>query len=297
MMSGDTNLKGYVDLHCHGGGGFYFSDPNPENIERVITFHKSNGSTNLLASLVSETISDLKNQIIRLIPFCKDGSISGIHLEGPYLAKARCGAHNPDLLKAPTIDEVKELMEVSDGHIKMITIAPELNNALEVIRYLSNNQVIAAIGHTNGSYEDALKAVDAGASLVTHFSNGMNKLKDGDKTFAAALLYESEVPLEIIFDGHHVSTQDLETISEIAPNRIVLVTDAMSASGMPDGHYQISSMDVVVKEGVARLASNGALAGSTLTMNLAVANAREFGLSNELVLNSSQTLPLSLLKL
>jgi N-acetylglucosamine-6-phosphate deacetylase len=179
----------------------------------------------------------------------------------------------------------------------MITIAPELNNALEVIRYLSNNQVIAAIGHTNGSYEDALKAVDAGASLVTHFSNGMNKLKDGDKTFAAALLYESEVPLEIIFDGHHVSTQDLETISEIAPNRIVLVTDAMSASGMPDGHYQISSMDVVVKEGVARLASNGALAGSTLTMNLAVANAREFGLSNELVLNSSQTLPLSLLKL
>ena len=103
-MSGASNPTGYIDLHCHGGGGFNFSDPNSENIQKAIDFHKSNGSTDLLTSLVSETILDLKSQILRLIPFCDNGSIAGIHLEGPYLAKARCGAHNPDLLKAPNVE-------------------------------------------------------------------------------------------------------------------------------------------------------------------------------------------------
>ncbi|MEN9453795.1 MAG: hypothetical protein RLZZ19_282, partial [Actinomycetota bacterium] len=182
----------YVDLHCHGGAGFYYSDPNPENIRRAINFHKDNGSAQLLASLVSETIPDLKSQISRLIPFCDDGSIAGIHLEGPYLAKARCGAHNPNLLKDPSLDEVRELLDFANGHIRMITIAPELNNAIDVIAFLARNNVIAAIGHSNGNYDDALRAVDAGASLVTHFSNGMSKLKDGDKTFATALLKESQ---------------------------------------------------------------------------------------------------------
>ena len=158
----------YVDLHCHGGAGFYFSDPNPENIRRAINFHKENGSAELLGSLVSETIPDLKNQISRLIPFCEDGSIAGIHLEGPYLAKARCGAHNPNLLKDPNLDEVRELLDFANGHIRMITIAPELNNAIDVIAFLARNNVIAAIGHSNGNYDDAIRAVEAGASLVTH---------------------------------------------------------------------------------------------------------------------------------
>jgi N-acetylglucosamine-6-phosphate deacetylase len=294
-MSGQREVTGYVDLHCHGGGGFYFSDPNPENIQKAINFHKNNGSADLLASLVSETIPDLKNQILSLIPFCEKGSIAGIHLEGPYLAKARCGAHNPDLLKAPNVEEVKELLEIANGHIKMITIAPELPGAVDAIKYLSENKVIAAIGHSNGSFDDALTAIDAGASLVTHFSNGMSKLKDGEKTFASALLYKSKIPLEIIVDGRHVSRADLETIFEVAPDRIVLVTDAMAASGQPDGNYRIGSLDVIVEDGIARLVSSGALAGSTLTMNLAVENARKFGLSDHAIVNAAATLPKKLL--
>jgi len=285
----------YVDLHCHGGAGFYFSDPNPENIRRAINFHKENGSAQLLASLVSETIPDLKNQISRLIPFCEDGSIAGIHLEGPYLAKARCGAHNPNLLKDPSLDEVRELLDFANGHIRMITIAPELNNAIDVIAFLARNNVIAAIGHSNGNYDDALRAVDAGASLVTHFSNGMSKLKDGDKTFATALLNESQISLEVIFDGEHVSHEDLHTIFDIAPDRIVLVTDAMSAAGQPDGNYRIGSLDVEVKNGTARLKGNGALAGSTLTMKQAVNNAHQFGISDEVINHAAQMLPQQLL--
>jgi len=179
----------------------------------------------------------------------------------------------------------------------MITIAPELNNSLGIIEYLSANKVIAAVGHSDGDYDDALQAVDAGASLVTHFSNGMSKLKDGNRTFATALLYKSEIPLEIIFDRQHVSDEDLQTIFEIAPNRIVLVTDAMAAAGKPDGLYQIGTLEVVVKDGTARLSSNGALAGSTLSMDLVVENAKTYGLPNSFIDNSTRTLPLSLLNL
>ena len=294
-MSGASNPTGYIDLHCHGGGGFNFSDPNSENIQKAIDFHKSNGSAALLVSLVSETIPDLKSQILRLIPFCENGSIAGIHLEGPYLAKARCGAHNPDLLKVPSVEEVKELLEIANGHIKMITIAPEIPGAVDAIKYLSENKVIAAIGHSNGTFDDALMAVDAGASLVTHFSNGMSKLRDGEKTFATALLYNSDIPLEIILDGLHVSQRDFDVILESAAHRIVIITDALSAAGQTDGKYQIGHMDVEVRDGIARLVSNGALAGSTLTMNLAVENARKFGLSDQAIVNAAATLPKKLL--
>ncbi len=285
----------YVDLHCHGGAGFYFSDPNPRNIQSAIDFHKNHATSQLLASLVSEKIDDLETQIRRLVPFYNSGAIAGVHLEGPYLARARCGAHNPNLLKSPTISEIQRLIEVGEGAIRMITIAPELENSLEVISYLSRNMIIAAIGHSNGNYDDALKAVDAGAALVTHFSNGMSKLKDGEKTFATALLYETSIPLELIMDGHHVSREDVTVIAEVAGDRMVFVTDAMAAAGQPDGQYSIGDLDVVVTEGVARLKSNSALAGSTLTMKRAVEKASEFDISEDVIRNASIVLPSQLL--
>ena len=285
----------YIDLHCHGGAGFYFTDPNPENVQTAIDFHKSHGSAQLLVSLVSATISDLKLQIQRLLPFFQSGKIAGIHLEGPYLAHNRCGAHDPTLLKSPTIDEVKELIDYGQGAIKMITIAPELNGALNVISYLYSNKVIAAIGHSDGTYEDALRAVEAGAGLVTHFSNGMSKLRDGERTFATALLNETDLPLELIIDKHHVSEEDVLTIVNSAPNRVVFVTDAMAAAGQPDGDYTIGNLDVVVKEQVARLRSNGSLAGSTLTTAQAVSNARDWNVPDDFIEHAAIHLPQELL--
>ena len=287
--------NGYVDLHCHGGAGFYFSDPNPINIQTAIDFHKEHGSSQLLASLVTETIAELKVQIHRLIPFYTSGEIAGIHLEGPYLARNRCGAHNPSLLKSPNVDEVKDLLDCGQGAIKMITLAPELSGALKSITYLSENRVLAAIGHSDGTYDDALRGVEAGAALVTHFSNGMSKLKDGDKTFATALLNETNLPLEIILDRHHVSEQDITSVVNAATERIVFVTDAMAAAGQPDGDYTIGELGVVVENKVARLKSNGALAGSTLTMDQAVANARSWKLSEQVIERAAKSLPLDLL--
>lgn len=286
-MSGLESRSQNVDLHCHGGAGYYFSDPNPDNVKTAIEFHKSHGTSKLIASLVTEEISLLKEQIQRLLPFSQDKSIAGIHLEGPYLAQARCGAHEPSLLKSPKLDEVKSLLETGQGHISMITIAPELEGAIEAISYLQSQGVIAAIGHSAGNYDDAIRAIDAGAQLVTHFSNGMSKLADGDKTFATALLYESDILLELILDGHHVSDKDVHTIFSHAGDRVVFVTDAMAAAGQPDGEYRIGNLDVTVKDGVARLKKNGSLAGSTLTMDLAIANARALGLSDEIIYASS----------
>ena len=171
-MSGLRFTSETFDLHCHGGAGYYFSDPNPKNIQTAIEFHKKNGTSQLLASLVTEDISTLKQQIRALIPFCENKSILGIHLEGPYLAQTRCGAHNPMFLKNPNLDEIKSLIEISDGHIRMMTIAPELEGALESLKYLRTQGIIPAIGHSAGTYEDAFKAIDAGAQLVTHFKIG-----------------------------------------------------------------------------------------------------------------------------
>ena len=294
-MNQHETPPGYIDLHCHGGAGFYFSDPDPANIRIAIEFHKTHGTNQLVASLITDSVENLHSQIERLVPFFRDGSIAGIHLEGPYLSHARCGAHSANLLRTPNLNEVKSLLEIGDGAISMITIAPELDGALEVISFLSKSKVIAAIGHSAGTYDDAIKAVDAGASLVTHFSNGMSKLRDGEKTFATALLYESSIPLELIVDGHHVSKEDIALIADVASDRIVLVTDAIAAAGQLDGDYMIGSLEVEVVDGTARLKSNGALAGSTLTMKKAVENSRSMGISDATIQNAARVLPQKLL--
>ena len=287
---------GYTDIHCHGGGGFYFSDSNVGNISRVIEIHRQHGTTNLLASLVTAPIPDLMEQIKRLLPFYHRGEIAGIHLEGPYLAHRRCGAHDPALLREPRIKEIEELVDAAEGAMTMFTIAPELPGALDAIRYMSENHIIAAIGHSDGSYEDAKAGLDAGATVVTHFSNGMSKLRDGDHTFATAVIDDPRATLELIVDGHHVPLEEVKELFDRAGRRIILITDAMSAAGQGDGSYRIGGLDVEVRNGVARLTSNGSLAGSTLTMDKARAITESAGVSHEEVDYSSATLPLALLK-
>jgi N-acetylglucosamine-6-phosphate deacetylase len=169
-------LPGFVDIHCHGGGGAYFASLTDTEITQVINTHRAGGTVATLASLVTETIPDLLDQISRLVPFAKSGDIVGIHLEGPYLSHARCGAHNPDLLRTPTIAEVQTLLDAGQGFIKMITIAPELDGALEVIEYLTNSGVIAAIGHSQSDAATAQSAIDRGSSVVTHFNNAMRNI-------------------------------------------------------------------------------------------------------------------------
>lgn len=285
-------IPGFVDIHCHGGGGKYFASLNDSEITQVIDTHRSGGTVAGLASLVTEPIPNLIAQIKRLVPFAQRNEIAGIHLEGPYLSHARCGAHDQNLLRTPTIPEVQGLLDAGQGFIKMITIAPELDGALEVIEYLSKSGVIAAIGHSQSDAATAQKAIDRGASVVTHFNNAMPKVVDGPGTMNSAVLNELRASLEIILDGEHIATSVVREIFEAAPNRIVMITDAMSAAGSTDGTYQIANLEVSVKDGIARLTSNGTLAGSTLTMAKAFNHAlNEIGISITEAVHAASTLP------
>jgi N-acetylglucosamine-6-phosphate deacetylase len=264
-------IPGFIDIHCHGGGGQYFSAASPESISAAITAHKKTGTTSLVASLVTESIADLKTQIQRLVPFFNRGEIIGIHLEGPYLSHARCGAHQPSLLIDPTVAQLQELIEIGQGAITMVTIAPELSGAQEAISYLASVGVRAAIGHTEGNFADAASATNNGATIVTHFLNAMNK-ENTQGSIASFVLNDSRLAVELIVDGHHLPFEKVQELFASIGDRIIAVSDAMAAAGNGDGIYTIGALPVEVKDGVARLTSNQKLAGSTLTISQAFTN-------------------------
>lgn len=262
-------MTGFTDIHSHGGGGFSFSDPNPDHVAIALATHRAHGTTTQIASLVTQPLAILKSQIKNLIPFAVEGSIAGIHLEGPYLSRAKCGAHDPKLLREPNLEEIRELIDIGQGHIKMLTIAPELPGAFAAIELLRNLGVNVAIGHSNASEREGKQAIDSGASIVTHMFNALPEIDHREGTITNALLLDPNIYFEIILDGVHVNRSTVQLLLNLAPGRIILVTDAMSAAGGSDGDYKIGELEVKVTDGVATLASNGSLAGSTLTMDYA----------------------------
>ena len=285
-------IPGFVDIHCHGGGGAYFSSHDPDDIDRVIDAHKQHGTTSLLASLVSEPIEKLIEQIKRINPYVGSSSIKGIHLEGPYLSHIRCGAHDPALLRTPSIKELQSLLDAGQGNISMITLAPELEGALNAIDFLVEEGVVVALGHTEASAHIALEAIDYGATIITHFTNGMPKLGSDAGTITEVALADDRLSLELILDGTHIKKEDTEEILALASHRSILITDAISAAGEGDGRYKIGELEVDVTKGVARLTNNKSLAGSTLTMDRAFMKFhKDFNVSIEDAVNSSSALP------
>lgn len=272
-------IPGFVDIHCHGGGGKYFSALTPGEVHSVIQTHRGHGTTSLFASLVTEPLETLKHQIEKLKPFVASGQIAGIHLEGPYLSHARCGAHDPSLLINPEISDLKDLLLIAQGSISMITIAPELPGAIEAITFLQSMGVRVALGHTDGGFKDAANGTNAGGTIITHFLNAMDK-KLGEDTFASYVITDERLSIELILDGHHLPFSIAKDIHTAVGDRLIFVTDAMAAAGGIDGNYTIGKLPVIVKDSIARLESNGALAGSTLTMDTVFLNAiNELGLS------------------
>lgn len=292
-----TLIPGFVDIHSHGGGGFYFSDRETANIVQARASHRIHGTTTMLASLVTEPIGILAEQIRRLVPLVESGEFAGIHLEGPYLSPERKGAHQLSLLRSPTIDELAALIDAGEDSISMVTLAPELEGGIEAVSYLSSRGVKVALGHSQADAATTQRALDAGATLITHFSNGMPKPAEGAGTIAEVALNTPGLPLELILDGVHISNQILETIRGAASLRSILVTDAMSAAGCGDGQYSIGALDVEVRGGIARLTSNQSLAGSTLTMDRAFKNFIEAGASLVEAVDAASTLPAKVLGL
>ena len=266
-------LPGFVDLHCHGGGGASYTSADPEQIARVVAIHRAHGTTTSHASLVSASYDDLERQIRALIPFVDDGLLRGIHLEGPWISHRYCGAHNPETLRSPASHEVARILAVGEGRIAMVTIAPELPGAIEAIGVIVEAGAIAAIGHTGADGDTARAAIDAGATVATHLFNAMPPLLHREAGPVGGLLSDPRVTVELIGDGVHLDPEVIALSMSAAGGRAALVTDAMAAAGVGDGSYLIGDMRVVVTDGVARLRDGGSLAGSTLLMDAAVRRA------------------------
>lgn len=266
----DTLMPGYVDLHCHGGGGAAFTTVDPEDIRRAAATHLAHGTTTMHASLVSAPYDVLVAQVRALIPFVDDGTLRGIHLEGPWISPVYCGAHDPLTLRDPDPDEVARILDAGGGRIRMVTLAPERPGALEAIRVILGRGAIAAVGHTAADGDAARAAVDAGATVATHLFNAMPPLLHRDAGPVGVLLADPRVTCEVIGDGVHLEPEVVALALSASEGRGALVTDAMAAAGAGNGDYRIGSLDVVVRDGVARLRDGGSLAGSTLLMDSAV---------------------------
>ncbi|MCI1748765.1 MAG: N-acetylglucosamine-6-phosphate deacetylase [Acidipropionibacterium sp.] len=268
-------LPGYVDTHCHGAAGANFSDPDPDKVRAAIAYHRSQGATTLFASTVTEDMDDLVDQIGRIRKFCAAGELDGIHLEGPFLAESRKGAHNIDLLRDPTPGRVSRLLDAGGEDLRMITLAPERRCGIEAVQTIAAAGVHAAFGHSEADAATARDAVDSGADIVTHLFNAMAPIHHRKPGPVPWMLTDSRVMCELICDGVHLAPDVIRMAVQAAgPERIGLVTDAMSATGQPDGDYMLGSLAVRVVNGSARLlnpdGSLGAIAGSTLTLGRAV---------------------------
>ncbi len=271
-------VPGFVDLHCHGGGGHAFTAGDDGEAAGAIAFHRRHGTTTMLASLVTASRKDIRDQAAALAPLVHSGELAGVHVEGPYLSAARRGAQNPAHLRDPDPGELADLAAL--GVVRSMTIAPELPGALAAIHDLRSNGITAAVGHTDATYEQALQAVAAGATLATHLCNAMRPVHHRDPGPIVALLDSPAVVCEAVADGVHLHDGMLRHIAAAAgPGRVALVTDAIAAAGMPDGSYELGGQEVTVSEGIARLASSGAIAGSTLTMAAAFRRTVSSGVS------------------
>jgi N-acetylglucosamine-6-phosphate deacetylase len=273
-------VPGFVDIHVHGGGGHTFTTGDADQARLAAAFHLSRGTTTMLASLVSSPFELMLSATKAFAPLVADGVLAGIHFEGPYLSQRRCGAQNPAFLRDPSTVELSSLVEAGGGAVRMVTVAPERPGALEAIELLVRLGVVAAIGHTDATYEQTLAAVAAGGSVGTHLFNGMRPVHHREPGPILALLSSPSVVCELIADGTHLHDGALAFAASVTgPDRAALITDAMAAAGMGDGEYELGSLAVTVSGGVARLAGEGAIAGSTLTMDAALRRAVGAGLS------------------
>ncbi len=273
-------VPGLLDLHVHGGGGAQCNTADPGEIARVARFHARHGTTGLLATTVAAAPNELEvflGAIRGAAERLEGACVLGAHLEGPFVSPRLPGAMDPSTFLEPDTDTVVRLLSAGAGAVRMMTLAPELPGALELVRTLADAGVVASIGHSGATYDQTLAAVYSGARASTHVFNAMPQLHHRSPGVLGAVLDLPQVSCELICDGIHVDPAALRFAHRIKGTAGVrLATDAIQATGMPDGEYRLGVTPVRVNEGRAMLVHGDSIAGSTLTMDRAVANAVRF---------------------
>ncbi|MGW8481769.1 N-acetylglucosamine-6-phosphate deacetylase [Microbacterium sp. NPDC055903] len=263
-------VPGFVDIHGHGGAGAAYDD-GVEAIRTARALHLAHGTTRAVISLVTAPVPDLARRVADIADLvASDSGILGSHLEGPFLDPGHHGAHEPSLLRSPTPEDVQRLLDAGRGTVRQVTVAPELPGGMDAIRLIVAHGAAAAVGHTAADAEIAVRAFDAGATILTHAFNamlGIHHRAPGPVLTAAA---DRRVVLEAIADDVHLNPLVVKLLFDTAPDRIALVTDAMAAAGAADGGYDLGAVRVTVRDGIARTDATGDIAGSTLTQDVAL---------------------------
>ncbi|NUT30079.1 MAG: N-acetylglucosamine-6-phosphate deacetylase [Streptomyces sp.] len=273
-LTGHWLLPGFVDIHNHGGGGASFTSGSPDDVVTGIHTHRLHGTTTLVASTVTGDMDFLTHRAGLLSELAEQGDIAGIHFEGPFISPCRKGAHSEQLLRDPDPADVRKLIDAARGHATMVTLATELPGGIDSVRLLADHGVIAAIGHTDATYEQTVEAIEAGATVATHLFNAMPPLGHREPGPIAALLQDERITVELINDGTHLHPAALQlAFRHAGADRVAFITDAMDAAGFGDGRYMLGPLEVEVADGVARLVEGGSIAGSTLTLDRAFKRA------------------------
>lgn len=274
-------VPGFIDEHVHGAAGSDTMDGTMEDLGKIANALASEGTTAFLATTMTQSPENITKALKAVKAYRElspesGAEILGVHLEGPFISKDFVGAQPIEYVAKPSVEVFKKYQDASGDCVRIVTLAPEVEGSTELIKYLVSQNIVASIGHTNATYADVKKAVEAGATNLTHTYNAMKPLHHREVgTVGSGLLFD-ELNCECICDGIHVSGPAIQLLHKNKPaDKMTLITDAMRAKHMPDGVSELGGQVVIVKNGEARL-ENGTLAGSVLKMNNAVKNVMKF---------------------
>jgi len=275
-------IPGMINIHIHGGNGGDVMDGDMGALRKIAASAAASGVTSFLATTMTEEITNIERALETVKEYINQqetmpgARIIGVHMEGPFLSPEKKGAQRADLMRVPDIDLFRRWQEISGDSVRVVTIAPELDKGLVFIEYLKNHNVIASIGHSDGSYEEAEAGIAAGAGQGTHLFNAMRGIHQRAPGTAGALLLDDRVTTELIVDGIHLHPAIVRLVLKTkGREKLILITDGIRATGLADGEYELGGQKVTVGNGAARLV-DGTLAGSILTMNEAARNTISF---------------------
>ena len=271
-LRGTYAVPGFIDTHIHGAGGFDSStvDEGAEDFSLMCKTLAGHGVTGFLPTIISQPPDRLLATISSLVKIIDKGHSGaeplGIRLEGPYISKIKCGSQNKNYIRKIDIGELKEIIAAGQGKIKIMTLAPELDNSMKLIETLKENNIIPSLGHTMANEETVLKAIEAGVTHCTHVCNGMPVLHHRSVGIAGVALTDDRVTVEIILDGYHIHPRMIDIVCRTKPrDKIIGVSDAIQGAGLNDGTFHVGKTQIQVTNGRA-VTNDGTIAGTTLTL-------------------------------
>jgi N-acetylglucosamine-6-phosphate deacetylase len=305
VAAGLTVVPGFIDLHLHGAGGHDVMEGNQRALDRIASVVARHGTTSFVATTVTAPIDETCHSLEALARYIRGhengdeidpssrpvAEILGIHLEGPFISRARRGVHPAEAIAKPSIELLDRLLGAADELVRILTLAPELPGAIDLIAHAVSRKIVVALGHTDADYEQARRAIQAGARHAVHFYNAMRPFTHRDPGVVGAILTDPEVTAEVIADLVHVAGPAIQVlIGTKGLDTVLLVSDGIAATGMADGRYRLGNFEVTVENGVARN-QEGKLAGSTLTLDRALRHVVALGLPLSDALRMATVLP------